>query len=245
MQQIINQSQVANLGTILTVWAHPDDETFCAGGLLAAASQNGQTVTCITATRGEAGSQDLEKWPANQLGSVRSKELASALKVLGISNHHLLDYPDGKCADVDPKEASKRIADYISKYQPNTILTFGPEGLTGHPDHIAISGWVDAALKLAETKPSVYHAVLTVNQYKDYLEAADLKLNFFYNIDQPPLVDDNACHICFCCTEELCACKHEALASMPSQYGKMFEAFDHDYLKEAFRIEAFVKSDSK
>jgi LmbE family N-acetylglucosaminyl deacetylase len=241
-QQIAGPKDVAQLGTILTVWAHPDDETFCAGGLLAAAVQNGQRVICVTATKGEAGSQDLERWPSKNMGSVRQDELDAALKILGITEHHFLDYHDGACASADQVEAANQVTTFITKYQPDTILTFGPDGLTGHPDHATVSGWVDDAVELANHKPTIYHAVLTVGQYKKYLQAADAKLNLFFNIEHPPLVPKTECDICFSCTDELCACKQDAFAAMPSQYEKMMAAFDQQYLSEAFRVEAFVKT---
>lgn len=235
-------ADIARLGTILTVWAHPDDETFCAGGLLAAAVRNGQRVICITATRGEAGSQDAEKWPHSTMGGVREKELGAALKVLGVEHHHWLDYTDGGCQDADLEEAAAQVATFITKYGPDTILTFGPDGLTGHPDHAAVSEWVDAAVERVAENPAVYHAVLTVGQYKKYLQAADAKLNLFYNIDQPPLVPKNECDICFVCDNELCDCKQDAFAAMPSQYDAMLNAFNREYLSEAFRVEAFVRA---
>ncbi len=243
MKQVANQHDVKRLGTILAVWAHPDDETFCAAGLLAAAVRNGQTVVCITATRGEAGSQDIKKWPASKMGGVRTKELGQALKILGIVNHHWLDYKDGRCAEADPTMASSKVANYINQYQPDTIITFGPEGLTGHPDHQAVSQWVDEAAEQAASRATVLHSVLTVDQYENFLKTVDAKLNFFYNIDQPPLVPDADCAICFNCTDELCNCKQDAFASMPSQYTKMRQAFAPEYLSEAFRVEAFIKAD--
>ena len=239
--QIKTSDDVRQLGTILSVWAHPDDETFCAGGLMAVAITNGQTVICITATKGEAGVQDEERWPAKELASIREKELHAALKVLGIKEHHFLQYKDGECKEADVQEAAKQIQVFIEKRQPDTILTFGLEGLTGHPDHQAISGWVDAAVELASHQPKVFHAVLTVGQYKKYLSAADEKLNLFYNIEQPPLESAKDCGICFCCTDSLCDCKYDAFTAMPSQYTKVQETLSEEYVKEAFRIEAFVK----
>lgn len=240
--KISSSEDVRSLGTILSVWAHPDDETFCAGGLLAAAARNGQTVACMTATKGEAGVQDESRWPAKKLGDIREKELKAALKELGITNHHMLHYADGGCAAVDAKAAADVIKNYILLYKPDTILTFGPEGLTGHPDHQTVSRWITRAVSDLEVAPTVFHAVITVDQYAKYLSAADKELNLFYNIDQPPLEEASRCDICFCCDGGLCDCKFAAFSAMPSQYEKMQKAFSEDYLKEAFRIEAFVKA---
>lgn len=88
------------LGTILGVWAHPDDETYLSAGLMAAAARAGRRVACITATRGEEGSWDEERWPTAKMGKIRQAELEKGLKVLGITEHYWLDYHDGKCAEV-------------------------------------------------------------------------------------------------------------------------------------------------
>lgn len=242
MKQIRTPQDVSQLGTILGVWAHPDDETFCAGGLLAAAVRNGQTVACVTATKGEHGSQDLERWTHHTLGGVRQQEMEAALQVLGIANHHWLDYADGSCHDAEEQTAAQRIRAYIDRYKPDSIITFGPEGLTGHPDHAAVSRWVSAAVRDMEDGPAIYHAVLTVDQYRNFLQTADAKMDMFFNIDQPPLVEDTHCDICLECTPSLCDCKQDALEAMPSQYEALITAFGREFLREAFRVEAFVRA---
>jgi LmbE family N-acetylglucosaminyl deacetylase len=135
------------LGTVLMVWAHPDDETYLAGGVSALLTDAGQRVVCITATRGEAGGD----------GQVRTVELEQALDVLGVSEHHWLDYPDGGCAEVDADEAVTRIRSIVDEVQPDSVLTFGPDGITGHPDHQTASAWVDHALAGLDVR--LLHAV--------------------------------------------------------------------------------------
>ncbi len=102
---ICTPSDIKKLGTIMSVGAHPDDETFMAAGIMATAVRNGQPVICVTATRGEAGSQDPVKWPTQTLGEVRTKELAAALGIIGAPKHYWLDYPDGGCQNVPDKKA--------------------------------------------------------------------------------------------------------------------------------------------
>ena len=82
------------LGTILGVWAHPDDETYLSAGLMAAAVDAGSRVVCITATRGEGGSMDEEQWPPESMGQVREQELIRSLAAIGVTEHHWLDLPD-------------------------------------------------------------------------------------------------------------------------------------------------------
>ena len=94
-----------------------------------------------------------------RLAHVRTTELEAALRILGIEEHHWLDYPDGGCAEVDAEEAAHRIAAVVDDVRPDTVVTFGPDGFTGHPDHRTVSGWTDLALARAATRPRLLHAV--------------------------------------------------------------------------------------
>ncbi len=232
---------IKDLGTILSVWAHPDDESFACGGLMSQAVANGQTVVCLTATKGEKGIQDESRWPSERLGQIRAEELDEALSILGITEHYWLDYPDGGCKLVNSEEAIMRIAQHIRHYQPDTILTFGPEGMTGHPDHCCVSTWVDAAANQADSKANVYHAVELRENY-EAMKAADEKYNFFYNIDQPPLKNEGECDILIKLPDELLIKKYQALASMPSQYEAMLRDFGQDVICSMICNEAFTKS---
>jgi len=139
----------SKLGTILGVWAHPDDEAYLSAAIMAAAVDAGSRVVCVTATRGEAGSLDHERWPPDTLASVREAELNACLAVLGVREHVWLDYPDGGCADVAVDEAVSRLAEIVEDVQPDAVLTFGPDGMTWHPDHIAVGAWTTAAFEEA------------------------------------------------------------------------------------------------
>lgn len=110
MKSIKTPKDIRKLGTILSVWAHPDDESFLAAGVMATAARQGQKVICVTATRGENGSYDESRWPVHAIGKIRSKEMVAALNVLGIEHHHWLGYKDGMCADIDQAEVLKTIA---------------------------------------------------------------------------------------------------------------------------------------
>ena len=87
----LRMRDVSELGTILGVWAHPDDDIYLAAGLMAAAVDAGQRVVDVTATRGEGGSMDEERWPPESMGEVRTKELLRSLEVLGVQEHHFLE----------------------------------------------------------------------------------------------------------------------------------------------------------
>lgn len=238
-QTVSSRDDVAKLGTILGIWAHPDDETFTMGGILAAAAKNGQRIIIVTATKGEQGIQDELRWPAERLGAIREAELHDAMTILGIKEHELLGYPDGGCENVNPDEATFRIAELIRSYKPNSIFTFGPEGLTGHPDHQAVSQWAAEALKQSGHHASLFYAVQTNEQYAR-TQTVDNALNFFYNTPKPPTCDDADAAICVHLDNELIEIKKRALAAMPSQYQRMFEQFDDQAIEGCFDVEAFV-----
>lgn len=120
---------------MLVILAHPDDESFAVGGTLAKLSHQGIEVILLTATRGEIGIPGLEPGKA---GAIREQELLRAAKYLGI-RVYFLDYRDGELSTVDPWKLIEHIACWIDTVQPQVIITFGPDGVSGHPDHVAIS----------------------------------------------------------------------------------------------------------
>src|SRR5437660_1415892 len=93
-----------DMGTILGIWAHPDDEAWLSAGLMAAATRAGRRVVCVTATRGELGTIDATRWPLEGLAEVRTAEMGRCLAMLGVTEHVWLDYADGACADVPSEE---------------------------------------------------------------------------------------------------------------------------------------------
>jgi LmbE family N-acetylglucosaminyl deacetylase len=233
-------TDTASLGSIMGIWAHPDDETFASAGLMAAAVQNGQSVACVTATRGESGVQDAKKWPADQLGDIREQELHNALEILGIQNHHWLGYADGGCRDVPSAEAVSRLTEIVQRHRPDTIITFAPDGMTGHPDHQAVSSWARILVLAANWPIGLLYVATTEEDYDDHLRDMDEKLNIFYNIDQPKLVPRTQCDIVFELSPALCEQKCKALAAMPSQMSKLQELYPWDYLCRLFTTECFT-----
>jgi LmbE family N-acetylglucosaminyl deacetylase len=158
---VITSDDVAELGTILGIWAHPDDEAYLSGGLMALARDNGQRVVCVTATRGERGTPDPVAWPPDRLAAERTHELARCLDVLGVREHHWLGYGDGECAGADLDAAVARLCAVLDDVRPDTVLTFGPDGITGHPDHRTVSAWAGAAVDRFGSGARLLHAATT------------------------------------------------------------------------------------
>jgi LmbE family N-acetylglucosaminyl deacetylase len=124
---------------LLAIFAHPDDETFRPGGTLALLARNGVKVHVLTATRGQAGSGgDPPLCEAKDLPAVRERELRCACAALGLEPPRLFDYEDGHLSDANPDTITATVLDWAVVVHPQVLLTFGEDGLSGHPDHIAI-----------------------------------------------------------------------------------------------------------
>ena len=91
---------IGDLGSILGVWAHPDDEAWLSAGLMAQAVDAGRRVVCVTATAGEAGFPDDDPRPEEERMAIRRAEMAASLGEVGVTEHHWLGYRDGHCDDV-------------------------------------------------------------------------------------------------------------------------------------------------
>jgi LmbE family N-acetylglucosaminyl deacetylase len=150
--------------TLLAVLAHPDDETFRPGGTLALLSQTGVSVHLLTATHGESGScGDPPLCNLEDLAVMREQELRCACAALGISPPRLLGYPDGKLQQVQPEALITSILIAIEEFNPEVILSFGPDGLSGHLDHIAIGECTVEAFRRSENVAAMYTFAVPVS----------------------------------------------------------------------------------
>lgn len=183
--------EIADLGTTVAIWAHPDDETYLAGGLLAGLRDTGQRVVCVTATRGDAGNGLHESGdPAarSRLARTRTTELADALEVLGVTEHRWLDYEDSRCMDVPVEQAVDRLVRILAEVRPDTVVGFGPDGFTGHRDHRAVAHWTRRAVDRCRPRPRLLQAAATAS---DLDAGRDVDELFGVYVDgHPPALDE-------------------------------------------------------
>ncbi len=136
--------------SLMAIFAHPDDESFGNGGTLARYAHEGVFTSLLCATRGEAGQiSDPALATPETLGQVREQELRLACSLLGLKELRFLDYVDGTLPGIDQQECTGKMVRAIRELQPQVIFTFGPDGVYGHPDHVAVSGMATAAFKSA------------------------------------------------------------------------------------------------
>lgn len=239
---VFSSADITKLGTILSIWAHPDDECWNMAGLIAQATKNGQRVVCVTATHGDGGKTvDEKRWPQARLAEIRTAELEAALKILGASEHYWLDYKDGQLKDVDEATAVGQISELINKIKPDTIFTFGPDGLTGHPDHIATYKWTKQALKESGSKAEHFIVVEEKNRYAKI--PAEFRNMIYFNIDEPDIVAAEEADLYYQLPPEILEIKMTALKAQPCQMNVFFErSGGEEFLKSYMTCECFMVS---
>jgi len=231
---------VAGLGTILGVWAHPDDEAYLSGGLMALARDNGSRVVCVTATRGELGTPDPEAWPPERLAAERTDELARCLEVLGVAEHHWLGYRDGGCAEADAPEAVAQLCEVIERVRPDTVLTFGPDGITGHADHQTISAWSTAAFDRAAPAGARLLYAATAERRVAQWRALNESLGV-YDPGYPVVTPDARLAVDLVLDSTTAARKVRALAAQATQTTRIIEALGVDRYTAWVGDESFVE----
>jgi N-acetylglucosamine malate deacetylase 2 len=131
-------------------FAHPDDETFLAGGISARYSSQGVKVILSTATLGESGKAgDPPVCAPDELASVREGELRAAAAILGIHEIHLLGYRDRDLASAPADRIRQQLVGLLRASRPSVVVTFDPQGANQHPDHVAISRFTSDAVAAA------------------------------------------------------------------------------------------------
>ena len=130
---------------LMGIWPHPDDEAYLSAGLMARMTDAGRRVSVLTLTRGEKGTSDPADFDQPHFAERRERELRASLAELGVDDVTVFDYRDGECDLADDETAITLITDQIAAARPDVVITFGPDGITGHSDHRIVSAWVTEA----------------------------------------------------------------------------------------------------
>ena len=140
---------------LMAVLAHPDDESLGMGGTLAKYASEGVELFLVTATRGDRGRyrgfgpDDPQHPGQSALASIRETELRAAAAALGVREVSVLDYVDQHLDRANARQVIADIVQHIRRVRPHVVVTFGPDGAYGHPDHVAISQFTTAAVVAA------------------------------------------------------------------------------------------------
>jgi N-acetyl-1-D-myo-inositol-2-amino-2-deoxy-alpha-D-glucopyranoside deacetylase len=173
--------------TVLAVYAHPDDEVFHGGGMLAHLADGGARVVLACATKGEAGKAHASVQPVNDIGALRADELRLSCQHLGIDPPVFLGFHDSArkerqrhgdpraLANVDMLEVEAAVRRVIGEVEPHVIVTFDPHGGYYHPDHIAVHRATTAAFfssgVLGQTAPErLFYSAFTTTMYREHAD---------------------------------------------------------------------------
>jgi LmbE family N-acetylglucosaminyl deacetylase len=139
---------------ILFIFAHPDDETFLAGGVACKYAEQGVELALVTATRGESGKVgDPPVCAREELAAVREAELRAAAGLLGIGAVTVLGYRDRELTLAPVADIRRALVGVIRRFRPTVVITFDPNGSNAQPDHIAISRFAtDAVVSAADPR---------------------------------------------------------------------------------------------
>jgi len=141
---------------VLAAFAHPDDERVI-GPLLSRLGREGREVHLVIATDGSKGTRDHAGIPAGQpLAAARAKEADCAAQRLGVRQLHMLGLEDGGLASfASLGRLRTELTNVIARVQPAVIITFGPEGGTGHPDHRLVGNVVTQVVQADDRHAAV------------------------------------------------------------------------------------------
>ena len=230
---------VTHLGTILGVWAHPDDEAYMSAGLMYSATSSGQRLVVATATKGELGTSDPKAWPQHRLARARERELAQSLAAVGVREHHWLGHHDGQLHLVPPAHGVGQVADLIQHIRPDTIITFGPDGMTGHRDHQTVSDWATIAWLNAGRPGRLLYATVTPEFHRTWGAEND-EVGFWFEGSTPP--SDPVSELAFAvnCSDEVLDRKFAALSAHRTQTTELITLFGPEKYRRWWATEAFV-----
>jgi LmbE family N-acetylglucosaminyl deacetylase len=138
---------------LLALFAHPDDESFGPGGSIATWAQAGVEIEVMCATKGEEGTPDENQVTAQ----IRSKELEEAAKILGVKKVEFLGFKDGQIGNLAMIQLQEIFAKKIQEYQPDALLTFNLNGVSGHIDHIAVALAATKAFQDTKIPEKIYY----------------------------------------------------------------------------------------
>lgn len=181
------------------MYAHPDDETFGLGAVLAALVDAGTSVAALCFTRGEASTLG----PAHEgreLGEIRAAELSDAADTLGLRSCELLAYPDGRLAEIPVAELADHVAAAARRQGSELLVVFDDGGVTGHPDHrqatgaaLAAADHVDVGV-LAWAVPGAVADALNTEFGTDFRGRSTVEIDLTIAVDRDRQQRAIACH---------------------------------------------------
>jgi LmbE family N-acetylglucosaminyl deacetylase len=235
----MHTSLPTRVGTLLGVWAHPDDEAYLSAGLMATVRAAGNRVVVVTATRGELGTDDPSGNPPEALARLREAELRESLGIVDVTEHVWLEHRDGELASVAHADGVAQVAAVLRAVRPDTVVTFGPEGMTGHPDHRTISSWVTDAWRSEGSRGTLWYATLAT-AFHDTWGPLNESVGLWFEGSTPPAIEPRDLAAQVHCTDDLLIRKNRALLAHSSQTAPLEALVGPEVYRDWWATESFV-----
>jgi len=231
------------------VFAHPDDDSFGVSGSMAMHRDDLEALV-VLATSGEAGMiADPSLSTRENLGAVREEESRASYRAIGVApEHHFLRYPDGGLKDLDPAPIVAQVTDLLTAFRPDVVVTFGPEGVTKHDDHIYMGRVGTEAFHLARAKSEggfrrLYHVGIPASRIEAFREMQRQMGQEPFDPEapfQPRGVPDETVTVWVDATKVF-DLKHEALLAHRTQMAEM-DDIPEELRPMVFGLETFVQA---
>jgi LmbE family N-acetylglucosaminyl deacetylase len=197
--------------------------------------RRGDRVVVVTATLGEHGTTDPTAWPPARLAAVRHAELRTSLATLGVDELHVLGYEDGRC---ELHDGAPAIARHIADIEPDLVVTFGPDGMTGHPDHRAVSRWTTDAWIATRPTAELWYATVTPEFHQRWGPIND-QMGLWADQPEPPCTTAVDLARSMTLPDDLLDLKIAALDAHASQTRPVVEMLGPVTYREWWRTESF------
>ena len=232
-------TSVHDIRTLVGVWAHPDDEAYLSSGLMAVVRRSGGRVVVATATRGEHGTEDPKTWPPERLAELRERELLASLALLDVQEHEWLGHGDGSLADVPLEDGAAQVAALLERVRPDVVVTFGPDGMTGHSDHRAVCAWTTRAWHATGRRGQLWYATQTPEFHEEWDEVHQ-RIGLWFEGATPPVTPVPELVARVDLDDDLRDLKHRVLRAHGSQTAPLEELFGTEAYRRWWSTENFV-----
>lgn len=231
-----NHTPAAPPRSLLGLWAHPDDESYLSAGLMDRVLRAGGRVTVVILTDGEAGFAADDPRPVEERRALRRSELRAAMAALGVHDVRFVGLPDGGLADLGEDEPLAAFRAALADVRPDVTVTFGPDGITGHDDHVVASRLATEAWR-AEGCGELWYAAKTHGWLEEWRELHD-RLGVWMT-EEPTGVEDEEIAMLVDLTPRELRRKRAALAAHGSQSDLVAAAMGEPTYRRWIRQETF------